>query len=324
MEYRKLGKTDIDVSVIALGCWPFGGGRTWGDQDDQASIATVHAALDAGVTLFDTAPAYERSESVLGEALEGRRQEALIATKVGGKAPTLEDSCDQSLKNLRTDVIDLYQIHWPSRKKPLDETVTELQRLVKKGKVRTVGVCNFGVGDLSDFLALGDCATDQLSYSLVWRVIEREIKPMCVEKEVGIICYSPLFQGLLTGCYASPDEVPEGRSRSRLYSSSRLGSGHSDPGVEKEAFTTVDQVRRISKGLGESMPAVSLAWVRQQPGVSTMLVGARTPEEIAENARSVELTLSPETVGELTEASDETKEKLGTNPDMWMSDARMR
>ena len=327
MEYRKLGQTDIDVSVIALGCWPFGGGRTWGEQDDRDSIATVHAALDAGVTLFDTAAAYERSESVLGRALEGRRQEAVIATKVGPRqfaAGEVEQACEESLKQLNTDTIDLYQLHWPSRDVPLEETVAALQRLVQQGKVRAIGVCNFGGGDLSDMLALGTCETDQLSYSLVWRAIEHEIRPVCVEKGVGIICYSPLFQGLLTGRFASADEVPEGRSRSRLYSSSRPGSGHSDPGCEAEAFATVDQVRRIAEGLGEPMAAVALAWVRQQPGVTSLLVGSRTPEELQQNVRSVDLTLSDETVRELTEASEETKEKLGTNPDMWMSKSRMR
>ena len=185
MEYRKLGQTDIDVSVIGLGCWPFAGGAYWGEQDDEDSIATVRAALDAGINFFDTAEGYGRgySEQVLGRGLQGRRHEAVIATKVSASHLSAEEvarACEQSLTNLQTDYIDLYQIHWPNWQIPLSETVEALGLLRQGGKIRAIGVSNFAVRDQSDMLALSDCATNQLPYSLLWRVIEDDIQPLCV------------------------------------------------------------------------------------------------------------------------------------------------
>ena len=167
MEFRKLGNTDIEVSVMALGCWPFAGRSFWGDQDDDVSIATVHAALDAGINFFDTAEAYEegQSERVLGRGLEGRRQEAVIATKVDPKHVTPEEissACDESLQNLRTEYIDLYQIHWPNHDIPIETTWRALEDLVTAGKVRALGVSNFATGDLSDLIEVGRLETNQL------------------------------------------------------------------------------------------------------------------------------------------------------------------
>ena len=145
LEYRKLGRTDIEVSVIALGCWPFAGGLVWGDQDDDLSVATVHAALDAGINFFDTAEGYGDgySEAVLGRSLIGRREEAVIATKIAPPhlgCDEVEKRCDRSLKKLRTDYIDYYQIHWPNWEIPIKETLAALERLLQKGKVRAIGV----------------------------------------------------------------------------------------------------------------------------------------------------------------------------------------
>jgi myo-inositol catabolism protein IolS len=155
MQYRKLGKSDISVSVVVMGCWALAGDSTWGPQDADESIATVRAALDAGVNFFDTAEGYGGgdSESILGRALSGRRHEAVIATKVSRSHMSGDEvrrACERSLRHLQTDYIDLYQIHWPSRTIPLDETIEALERLREQGKVRALGVCNFGVRDLSD------------------------------------------------------------------------------------------------------------------------------------------------------------------------------
>ncbi len=301
MEYRKLGQTDIDVSVMALGCWPFAGGLVWGEQDDDVSVATVHAALEAGINFVDTAEGYEagHSERALGRGLVGRRHEAVIATKVSPSHLAADDviaACEQSLVNLQTDYIDLYQIHWPNWSVPLAETVGALERLKEQGKIRAIGVSNFAVRDLSEMLTLSQCETDQLPYSLLWRGIELEIQPLCLEKGVGLICYSPLMQGLLTGRYASADEVPDGLSRTRLYAASRPHAQHGEPGCEAEVFAALEAIRQIAGGLGQSMAAVSLAWVRQQPGVTSLLVGARKPEEVALNLTAIELTLSDETI----------------------------
>jgi aryl-alcohol dehydrogenase-like predicted oxidoreductase len=329
MKYRKLGRTDIDVSVVAMGCWAIAGGWTWGPQDEADSIATIHAALDAGVNFFDTAEGYGRgySEEVLGRALKGRRHEAVIATKVskGHLAPDdVIEACEGSLRRLQTDVIDLYQIHWPSREVPISETFPALEKLREQGKVRAVGMSNFGVGDLTDLLAVGHCQTDQLPYSLLWRAIEYEILPKCVEEDIGILCYSPLMQGLLTGKYGSPDEVPEGRARSRHFSKDRPRVRHGEPGCEPETFAAIERIRQISESVGESMAQVSLAWLLAQPGVNAVLAGARKPHQIEETAQAADLTLAPETIEALTEATEEVKRLLGTSPDIWGGEAEDR
>lgn len=327
MKYRKLGSTDIDVSVIALGCWPFSGGNVWGHQEDAESIATVHAALDSGINFFDTAEGYENSEAVLGRGLEGRRHEAVVATKVSSGHLTregIERSCEQSLEKLRTDYIDLYQIHWPSRSIPLDETAAALEDLKQQGKIRTIGVCNFGVEDLTDLLEITRCETNQLPYSLLWRVIEREIQPLCVSEKIGLICYSPLMQGLLTGRYARVEDVPDGIARTRLYSSDRAMADHDEPACEDDVFASLQHIKSLSEDVHQPMSAVCLAWARQQVGVNSLLVGARSPAELHLNLPSIALELSEQVIEELNSYTLGVKEYLGSNPDMWMSDSRMR
>ncbi|MFW6195283.1 MAG: aldo/keto reductase [Chloroflexota bacterium] len=329
MRYRELGRSGIEVSEFALGCWPFAGGDIWGYQDDNDSIATARAALDAGINFFDTAEGYGdgHSEDVLGQALEGRRHEAVIATKVGDSHLKPEDvraSCERSLRLMRTDYIDLYQIHWPNHDIPISETMGELERLKEEGKIRAIGVCNFGPKDLDDLLAFGHTETDQLPYNLTWRAIEYEIQPKCVENGIGLICYSPLAQGILAGRYASADEVPPGLARSRHFSKDRPMSQHGEPGCERELFEAVDRVQAVAERLDEPMASVALAWVRQQPGVTSLLVGARNPEELQWNLPAFELTLPDDAVRELSKATEEVKQKIGDNPDMWRSPGRMR
>ncbi len=329
MRYCKLGKTDLSVSVIAMGCWALAGDATWGPQEEAESIATVHAALDTGVNFFDTAEGYGGgdSESVLGRALLGRRHEAVIATKVSRanlSALEVQQACEHSLRRLQTDYIDLYQIHWPSRSVPLAETIEALERLRQQGKVRAVGVCNFGVQDLSAVLEIGWVETNQLPYSLLWRAIEYEIQQKCVDEGVGILCYSTLAQGLLTGKFSSPSEVPEGRARIRLFSTDRPQARHGEPGCEEEVFAAIEKIHAICDEIGQSMAHVALAWLVPQPGVTAVIAGARRPAQIRQTAQAVDLVLSPEIVGQLVEATEEVKLASGPNPDMWQSTSRFR
>jgi myo-inositol catabolism protein IolS len=329
MRYHKLGKTDIDASVVAMGCWALAGDATWGPQAESDSLAVVGAALDAGVNLFDTAEGYGagKSERVLGKALVGRRHEAVIATKASRahlSGDEIRRACERSLQRLQIDTIDLYQIHWPSRTVPLDETLSALEKLREQGKVRAIGVCNFGVQDLSDLLRIGWVETNQLPYSLLWRAIEYEIQPKCIEEGMGILCYSPLIQGLLTGKFPSPDEVPEGRARTRLFSGDRPDARHGGIGCEAEAFAAIEDIRRISEELGEPMAKVAVAWLLHQPGVTSVIAGARKPDHIKQTAQAADLELSPEVIGQLTETTDEVKRVLGPNPDMWQSESRFR
>jgi aryl-alcohol dehydrogenase-like predicted oxidoreductase len=326
---RKLGKTDIAVSTIAMGCWALAGDATWGPQEEADSMATVHAALDAGVNLFDTAEGYGGgdSEAVLGRALAGRRHEAVIATKVSRanlSAQEVQQACENSLQRLQTDYIDLYQIHWPSRSVPLAETVEALQRLRDQGKVRAIGVCNFGVQDLADLLFMAWVETNQLPYSLLWRAIEFEIQKKCLDENLGILCYSPLSQGLLTGKFASPAQVPEGRARVRLFSGDRPQARHGEEGCEAEAFAAVGQIREICDGIGQPMTQVALAWLLHQPGVTSVIVGARRPEQIQNNAQGAGLALSAETLAQLAGVTEGVKACVGPNPDLWMTASRFR
>ena len=330
VQYKSLGTTDIKVSEFALGCWPFAGGNVWGPQDDNVSIATVHAALDKGITFFDTAEGYDddsHSEEVLGRALVGRRVEAIIATKISPPhlVPNLvEQTCEASLQKLQTDYIDLYQIHWPNHDVAVEDSMAVLLKLRDAGKIRSIGVCNFGVQDLTAALESAEIVTDQLPYNLLWRPIEVEIQPTCLENNVGLICYSPLAQGLLTGRYASADEVPDGLSRSRLFSNSRPLANHGEDGCETEAFDAITQVIEIAAELEEHPAKVALAWVRSRPGITSLLVGARSPDELDLNIPAFEYDFPPRIADRLSAATEPVKAKLGSNADMWSGDNRMR
>jgi aryl-alcohol dehydrogenase-like predicted oxidoreductase len=329
MQYRQLGQTDLQVSTIAMGCWAIVGDRTWGPQDEADSIATIQAAFDAGINFFDTAEGYGNgySEQVLGKALASRRGETIIASKVSTSnlAPAdVRAACERSLRNLDTDYIDLYQVHWPSREVPFADTMQVLLDLQKAGKIRHIGVSNFGVEDLPAMMAQGRIESNQLPYSLLWRTIEHGIRPLCVEHGISILPYSPLAQGLLTGKFSSADEVPEGRARTRLFSSMREQARHGETGAEAETFTALAEIRAISEKLGESMSRIALAWLLYQPGVTSVLAGARTPEQLLDNARAADVVLSDDTLTALDEATAPIKALMGANPDPWQPLERSR
>jgi len=330
MNYNYLGKSNIKVSEFALGCWPFAGGSVWGNQDKSESISTVHAALDNGINFFDTAEGYDddfHSEVILGEALKNKRNNSVIATKISPPnllPDKIEEACDNSLKRLSTDYIDLYQIHWPNHNVKIEDSLNVLNKLIEKGKIRTIGVCNFGVLDLKDLLKFGSITTNQIPYNLLWRPIEQEILPECKNNNIGMICYSPLAQGLLTGRYKNPDEVPDGISRSRLFNNKRPLATHDEEGCEDEVFISIDKIKEISSELGEHPAKISLAWVRHQPNITSLLVGARTVDEINLNLSAFEYELDLGIISNLSNSTEKIKNYLGKNPDMWNSNNRMR
>jgi aryl-alcohol dehydrogenase-like predicted oxidoreductase len=330
VQYKPLGKTGIKVSEFALGCWPFSGGAVWGPQDDDVSIATVHAALDRGITFFDTAEGYDddsHSEEVLGRALAGHRSEAVIATKISPPhlvPGMVEETCDASLRRLQSDYIDLYQIHWPNHDVPIEDSLAALLKLQDAGKIRSIGVCNFGIQDLSGALESAEIVTDQLPYNLLWRPIEVEISPKCLDNNVGLICYSPLAQGLLTGRYASPNDVPDGLSRSRLFSKDRPLAKHGENGCETETFDAIARVIAVADRLGEHPAKIALSWLRSRPGITALLVGARSPEELDLNVPAFEYDLPDGIAEELEAATEPVLANLGSNADMWNSENRMR
>lgn len=313
---------------MGMGCWAIVGDSTWGPQDAAATEAAIKAALDAGVNFFDTAEAYGDgfSEEILGRMFAGMREEVIIASKASPShhAPAaLRASCEASLRRLRTDYLDLYQLHWPSREVPFADTWETLMALVQEGKVRAAGVSNFGRQDLTKLLACGVPASNQLCYNMLFRAIEFEIQPLCVEHGISILCYSPLMQGLLTGKFSHADEVPEGRARTRHFSKDRPQARHSEEGAEEETFTAIRRVRAISDRLGLPMADVALAWLLAQPAVATVIAGMRNAEQAKENARAADLELPADVVAELSEVTQALRDKLGPNADMWQTESRI-
>ena len=329
MTFRKLGTTQIEVSSVAMGCWSIAGGAYWGTQSDAQGIRTIHAALDAGINFFDTAEGYGagHSEELLGQALAGRRDQAVIASKLssGHLAPVdVAAACEASLRRLGTDYLDVYQIHWPRHDVPISGTLTQLSKLRDAGKIRAIGVSNFGVRDLSDALAIARVEVDQLPYSLVWRAVEAGIQSQCISETVSILAYSPLAQGLLTDTYASADEVPAGRAGTRFFSYARGHARHGEPGFEDGVFTAIAGIREIAAELGVTTAALALAWVLHRPGVASVLAGARNPDQVVAGVAAAGLSLPPDTIAALETVTDPVRKHFGANPDMWQPDATSR
>jgi len=329
MRYRRLGRTDISVSVVTMGCWAIVGDATWGAQDEAESLDTISAAIDAGINSFDTAEAYGDgySEELLGKALVRRRDQVVIASKVSAahlSAADVRESCQQSLTRLKTDYLDLYQIHWPSREIPIAETMAALGQLKDEGKIRAIGVSNFGPRDMDDVLAIGRCETNQLAYNLLFRPLEHEILPACIANDVGVLCYSPLAQGLLTGKFAEPGDVPHGRARTRHFHKARPSARHTEDGYEAKTFAAIERIRRICDRIGKPMAEVTLAWLVRRDGVASVIAGARRVDQVRQNALAADLELSDDVAAELGRATDDLKAAMGRNPDMWETDSRIR
>lgn len=326
---RKLGSTGLEVSELCLGCWPLASDLNWGEQDERNSIAAVHAALDAGINFFDNAEMYTsgQAEIVLGKALKGRRDKAVVATKVHRTPMTAElvkSACEASLQRLQTDYVDLYLIHYVDHTTPMEETLAGFAELKRSGKIRAIGVCNAGVQDLAELTKLQPIVANQVPYSLIWRAIEYKVTRKCKDLGVDILCYSPLMMGLLTGKFATADEVPDGRARTRHFSRNRPHTRHGEEGAEQETFATIADIRRLCEEAGVSMIAGSLRWLLRQQGVCSVLVGARNAEQVAENAAAAEADVPTGLLDQLTQATESLKAKLGENPDPWQSQSRFR
>ena len=329
MKRRQLGSASLQVSPIGLGFWGIVGGDYWGHQEESDTINTVHSALDVGINFFDTAEGYGDgySEEMLGRALKKRRGEAIIATKVSRNNLAPDDiraACERSLKRLDTDYIDLYQVHWPNHSLSFEDSMETLLALQSEGKIRVIGVSNFGRLDMPEMLQYGRYEANQLPYSLLWRAIEFDIQPQCVQENISILPYSPLNQGLLTGKYRNADEMPFSRTRTRHFRGDRLNSRHGTPGFEKETFEAVDAIRQICADIEAPMVHVALAWLLHKPGVASVLAGARNPAQIESNRQAGSLSLSDETMQRLDAATNDLKQKFGHQPDMWMTGDEVR
>lgn len=328
MQYRKLGTTDIDVSVIAMGCWAITGDACWGNQEERDALAAIRTAADEGINFFDTAEGYSDgySEQLLSKALGDRINDVVIASKVSPtnlRPDDLGTACDNSLRRLGKDCLDLYQIHWPSADIPIADSWAALERLRDAGKIRHIGVSNFGPRNLAELLAVGRPAVNQVAYNMLFRAIEFEIQPVCEQNGIAILPYCPIAQGLLTGKFSSADDVPDGRARTRHFSSRRSRAIHGEPGQETETFAAIDAVRRISGTIGEPMAHVAMAWLISRPAVASILVGARSAEQVHQNIGAAELALPVDVIDQLDNATERLKQALGPNADQWAPKSRM-
>jgi aryl-alcohol dehydrogenase-like predicted oxidoreductase len=329
MKYVALPQTDLNVSRLCFGCWGIISDQHWGDRDRDAALDAIQTALDAGINFFDTAAMYGMgaSERLLGTALAGRRDQVVIASKLAANrmhpAEVLE-SCEQSLRALDTDYLDLLQTHWTSREVPLSDTWESMLRLQEQGKIRYAGVCNAGLGDLRAVASPRPPVTNQVPYSLLWRMVECEILPYCNSQGIGVLAYSPLMHGLLADKYRTADEVPPGRARTRHFGSHRPLTRHGEAGCESETFDALESIREICRELGRTMADVALAWCLQQPGVACVIAGAGSGEQVRRNATSLEQPLPDEAIRRLTEATQPLCEMLGPNPDLWQGAANSR
>jgi aryl-alcohol dehydrogenase-like predicted oxidoreductase len=304
MQYRKLGKNGPEISAIGFGSWAVGG--DWGTQDDQLSIESVRAALDAGITFYDTAAIYGkgRSEEVMGKALKDDRKKVILATKCGlvwdenkqvsknGTYDSVLREAEDSLRRLGTDYIDLYQMHWPDTDKnaPAEETMRAMEKLVQDGKVRYVGVSNYNIPLLEESLAVRHVDSLQPPYSILRPAIEQEILPYCQEKGIGVVSYSALTSGLLSGNYTYDTKFDESDWRSR-------NKAHT---VDlKSNVDRVEKLRVIADQLGITVPQLAVAYVLAHPAITSAIVGVRKPNHILGVLPAVDVKLDEATLTDI-------------------------
>jgi aryl-alcohol dehydrogenase-like predicted oxidoreductase len=276
MEKRQLGKNGDFVSVIGFGAWPIGGAM--GTVDEQTAIGTVQAAIDHGVTLIDTAQAYRTSESLIGQALKGgRREQVFLATKVSRSySPQhIREAIENSLRQLQTDCVDLYQIHSWNAQYPIDESMETMEKLRQEGKTRYIGVSNFNAEQMQRAAQTAPFHSLQPRYNLLGREIEVDILPYCEANGVGILAHSPLAKGLLTGKYAPDHQFPEDDERSHM------------PRFQGEAFRQnlekAEKLKAIAQQRNLSLVQLAIGWLLRLPAVTCVLVGAKNPEQVAEH-----------------------------------------
>lgn len=313
MERRPLGRSGVEVSVIGLGTWPMSG-QFWGAADDAESERTIHRALDLGVTLIDTAEGYGNghSEEVLGRALKGRRQQAVIADKVAPghlRPEQIREAWEGSCRRLDTDVLDVYFIHWPNIDVPIADAMGELERLRSEGKIRALGVSNFSAAEMDEAQRYGRIDVLQPPYNMFWRFYERDEIPYCREHAIGVMTYSSLAQGLLTGTLTRDTQFPEGDNRPGTVLFQR---DHFD-----RCLDAVERLRPAAAKYGKTLAQLAINWVIGRPGVSTALLGARTVAEIEENAGGVGWKLAPADLAEIDAATRAVFEALPAYPDMF-------
>lgn len=325
MEYRQIGETDLKCSAITFGAWAIGGWR-WGGSDRNEAVNAIRTAYAEGMTSIDTAPAYGQglSEEIVAEALQGiPRDKVQILTKFGlrwdlkkgvlflktksnngedlevykyaGKESIIQE-CEDSLKRLKTDYIDLYQIHWHDVTTPIHETMEAVQKLKEQGKIREIGVCNYNTEWMQEAEQTVKLASNQVWYSMINRDIEKDVVPYCIENKKSIIAYSPLHRGLLTGKIKPGHAFTEGDHRQDL-------KHYTDENIRR-TNEMLDKLRPLAVEKKASLAQLVLKWTIEQPGITVALAGARNTEQAVQNARAADLKLSAAEINFINEQID--------------------
>jgi aryl-alcohol dehydrogenase-like predicted oxidoreductase len=317
MELCSLGNSEIKISPIIMGTWQTGK-EMWVGIDDNESIRAIKAAYDSGITTFDTAEVYGNghSEKIVGNTLRDIRDKVVIATKVFSnhlKYEQVINACHRSLKNLKTDYIDLYQIHWPpgsfgSEKVSLEETMRAMADLKAQGKIRSIGVSNFSRTLIEEAVKYGRIDSLQPPYSLFWRMVETDAMPYCLKNNITILAYSPMAQGLLTGKFGPDHQFAKGdhRFRNKLF----------QPANYKRVQIALDNLLPIANANNITLGQLALAWIISREGVCA-IAGARNAEQATQNAQAGSIYLSDQDQADLNKIGKMVTDHLDDDPVMW-------
>jgi aryl-alcohol dehydrogenase-like predicted oxidoreductase len=321
MQTRQLGYTDLKLTTVGLGTWAIGGGGWrfgWGPQDDNEAIEAVLTALDKGINWIDTAAVYGfgHSEELIGKALKQASEKPFIATKCslrwdqkgqiinGLEGQSIREECHASLKRLDIDVIDLYQIHWPRPDKDIEQAWEEMARLAEEGKVQHLGVSNFNLDQVKRVQKIHPVASLQPQYNMLHREVEEQVLAYCARNNIGVVAYSPMERGLLTGKFSQERlaamPLEDHRRRSPDFHEPQFGA----------ALELVDNLRGIAERNGKTLSQLAISWVLRRSEVTAAIVGARRPDQIAETAQAADWTLAQEDIDEIEKLLAEHEKKL--------------
>jgi len=308
MEYRMLGDSDLKVSIIGFGAWGIGGAPFWSNEGDASSARAIIKSYELGINFFDTAPVYGfgHSEELLGKTLKPFRDNVIYATKCGlrwGKKSlsaitknatrqSILEEIDQSLKRLKTDYIDLYQVHWPDVETSQSDTMETLLEIQRLGKIKFIGVSNYSVEQMKETMKSGKIVSLQPDYSLLNRSIEKDVVSYCKDNHIGIIAYSPLASGLLTGKYGKDTKFADWRGKGIIgcFTGSKF-----EKNMEK-----VGQLKAIGKSAGKSCAQMAINWVVSQPQVTSALLGVKNAKQMEENVKALTWKLDPKQQEEIS------------------------
>jgi len=318
MEYRRISKVNIEISVLGLGTWAFGGDAWWGPQKDVDSLSVLEKAINEGINLIDTAPVYGKghSEELIGKFLKKKRlrDKVIIATKLGlswkngriyrdlSRKRMLEE-IDESRRRLQTDYIDIYQVHWPDPNTPIAETATVMYEFYKKGLIRAIGVSNYSVEQMQEFMKYSPLHTLQPPYNMFKRDIEKDIIPFCIKNKISIISYIPLHSGILTGKFFFKNiKIPSDLCRKN------------HPDLKEPLFSVnkeiLEKLNNLALKYNKTLTQLVLNWTYKREGITSILVGARNLDQLTENLGAVGWSLEPSDYKEIEKILQERIEKI--------------